>query len=236
MNKLTQNWLTENHIDFEYKKYMVLAYLQGIEQRYSNTEVYPYLSEVLEHYRNLSLLKNNTENLKKGFPKELRGVDWKKLNLNYSESLEDDELIRELRQIIDYSLPLFYNSVIDGKKIYDFVEEHLKIKSVGITPLSNREGYLLFHTEAQKDVHVFQYSISVIGDAGDNVKTLSTHYVQTYTTNVASSYEKMKTELIHTRKELPNPAVYAIECSVNVPFKETLFPVARRCFALRVAA
>jgi hypothetical protein len=236
MRKLTANWLTEDHIDFEYKKYKVLAYLQEVEQYYKNTQVYPWLSEVLEHYRNLSLLKSNTENLKKGFPKELNRFDPEKLNLDYSEILQDDDLITEIRQIIDYSLPLFYNSIVDGKKIYDFVEEHLKIQSVGITPLNNKEGYLLLHTDTQKDVHVFQYAISSIEDASEKMKTLSTHYVQTYTSNLTWTYERVKTELIGSNKELPNPAVYAIECAVDVPFKETLFPVARRFFVMKIAA
>ncbi|MFL5753895.1 MAG: hypothetical protein ACJ76F_10850 [Bacteroidia bacterium] len=236
MKKLTSNWLTEDHIDFEYKKYMVLAYLQEVEQRYKNTQVYPWLSEVLDHYRNLSIVKNNTDNLKKGFPKDLKGFDWKAAGLNYEEVLQDDELIREIKQIIDYSLPLFYNSIMDGKRIYDFVEEHLKIHSVGITPLNNKEGYLLFHIDSQKDVHVFQYTISVIEDATEHLKTLSTHYIQTFTSNLSWSYEKVKTELIRSHRELPNPAVYAIDCAIDVPFKETLFPVAKRFFVLKVAA
>ena len=236
MKKLTTNWLTEDHIDFEYKKYMVLAYLQEVEQRYKSTQVYPWLSEVLEHYRNLSIVKNNSASLKKGFPKDLSGFDWQKQNLNYDETLQDDELIKEIQQIIDYSMPLFYNSIIDGKKIYHFVEERLKIQPVGITPLNNKEGYLLFHTDAQKDVHVFQYAISFIEDAKENMKTLATHYVETYTSNLSLTYEKVKAELLHTHKDLPNPAVYAIDCSVNVPFKETLFPVAKRYFVLKVAA
>ncbi|HWY34525.1 MAG TPA: hypothetical protein VNX68_07755 [Nitrosopumilaceae archaeon] len=236
MSKLTPNWLTENHIDFEYKKYVLLAYLQEVEAHYKDAEVYPWLAEVIEHYRNLNIVKNNTETLKKGFQKEVNGFDWKTLNLTYNNPVEDNELITELNLIIEYSIPLFHNCIIDGKKIYDFVEEHLKLQAVGITPLNIKEGYLLIHTDKQNDVNVFQYGFSALEDSNENSKSLSTKYICTYTSNLSWSYEKVKNELIRTYKELPNPAVYAIDCSINVPFKETLFPVAKRYFVHKMAA
>jgi hypothetical protein len=32
MNKLSENWISEGWIDFEYKKYLLLAYLKNVDE------------------------------------------------------------------------------------------------------------------------------------------------------------------------------------------------------------
>ena len=237
MNKLDANWLTENHIDFEYKKYMLLGYLQEVEQHYKASEIYPWLSEVIDHYRNLLIVKNSAENLQNGFQKQIKGIDWNKLCVLYEErSTKDGEAIQEIKAIIEYSIPLLHGYICDGKKIYDYVENHLILKPIGITPLRTKEGYLFLHTDKQKDIYVFQYNISFFEDATEHLKSLSTELVETYTTTINWTYENVKLDLIRKRKELPNPAVYAIECSVTVPFDETFLPIAKRYFVGKIGA
>ncbi|MBK6833207.1 MAG: hypothetical protein IPG89_02580 [Bacteroidetes bacterium] len=58
MGKLSKDWLTEQHIDLELKQYVLLAYLQEVKESYQATKIYPYLGELIEHYKNLLLIKN----------------------------------------------------------------------------------------------------------------------------------------------------------------------------------
>jgi hypothetical protein len=237
MNSLTENWLTENHIDFEYKKYVVLAYLQDVQQSYKQNELYPCLAEVIEHYRNLKQLKENSERIKKGLLKELKGIDSQKMELLYTKmETGNDELIQELEQIIDFSIPLFFDKIMDGKKIYDFVEKHLSLNSVGITPLRTTEGYIFINEDKKKEVHVYQYRLSNLESAQEHLRQLITRYINTYTHTITGTFEKIKTDLISTRKELPNPAVYAINSPISVPFSPTLLPIVKRFFVSKLAA
>ena len=48
MATLDKNWLTDGWMDFEYKKYVLLAYLQETAQQFDQKKLYPRLSE-LEH-------------------------------------------------------------------------------------------------------------------------------------------------------------------------------------------
>ncbi len=236
MTTLTKNWLTENHIDFEYKKYLVLGYLQDVAQSYQSKELYPCLGEVIEHYRNLKQLKENTEQLKKGFLKELKAIDWKKMELQYKAEHPEDEIINEIEQIIDFSLPLFFEKIMAGKKIYDYVEKHLSLNAVGITPLRTTEGYIFINLDEKKEVFVYQYRISSIESANEQLKQLATRYVSTYEHSITGTFEKIKTDLISTRKELPNPAVYAINSPITMPFSPTLLPIVKRFFVSKMAA
>src|ERR1700757_329354 len=210
MTPLTKNWLTENHIDFEYKKYLVLGYLQDVAQSYKSNELYPFLGDVIEHYRNLKQVKENADQIKKGFFKDLKAIDWQKMELLYKTENPGNEIIQELEQIIDFSLPLFFEKIMDGKKIYDFVEKHLSLNAVGITPLRTTEGYIFINQEEKKEVYVYQYRISAIGQAHEQLKQLITRFVSTYSQSIGGTMENIKTHLISTHKELPNPAVYAV--------------------------
>jgi hypothetical protein len=236
MAALTKNWLTEDHIDFEYKKYLVLGYLQSVEQSYKSNELYPFLGDVIEHYRNLKQVKENADQIKKGFFKDLKAIDWQKMELLYKTESPANEIIQELEQIIDFSLPLFFETIMEGKKIYDFVEKHLSLNAVGITPLRTTEGYIFINLDEHKEIYVYQYRISAIGQANEQLKQLITRFVSTYSQSIGGTLENIKTHLISTYKELPNPAVYAINSPITVPFNPTLLPIVKRFFVSKLAA
>jgi hypothetical protein len=236
MGTLKNNWLTENHIDFEYKKYMVLGYLQDIKKQYERQELYPALADVIVHYKNLKQIKDNATNIKKGFSKDVTGIDWQKMELIHKKENVSDDLFQELEMIIDFSMPLFADKINTGKKMYDYVEQNLSLSVVGIAPLRKEEGYLIINTENQQEVYVYQYGFSVLHNIQEHVRQLYTEYISTYTHTINNTFEKIKQDLISTRKDLPNPAVYAIKSAISTPFTETLLPIAKRFFVHKFAA
>ena len=58
MVSLDKNWLTEGLIDFEYKKYELLAYLKNVGKSFSENRLYPFLGDLIFHYNNILSLKN----------------------------------------------------------------------------------------------------------------------------------------------------------------------------------
>jgi len=236
MSTLKNDWLTENHIDFEYKKYMVLGYMQDIKKQYERQELYPALADVIAHYKNLKQIKDNASYIKKAFSKDVTGIDWQKMELIHKQENISDSLFKELEMIIDFSMPLFADKINAGKKMYDYVEQNLSLSVVGIAPLRREEGYLIINTDNQKEIYVYQYGFSILQNVQENIKQLYTEYISTYTYTINNTFEKIKQDLISTRKDLPNPAVYAIKSAVSRPFTETLLPVAKRFFVHNFAA
>jgi hypothetical protein len=235
MSSLKNNWLTENHIDFEYKKYMVLGYMQDVKIHYERNELYPILTDVIAHYKNLKKIKDNANQIKKGFSKEVTGIDWQKMELIHKQENIPDNLFQELELIIDFAMPLFADKINAGKQIYDDVEQNLSLSMVGITPLRKEEGYLIINTNYQKEIYVYQYGFSVLQNPQENSKQLLTEYVSTYTYSINNTFEKIKQDLIFTRKDLPNPAVYAIKSKLAAPFSQTLLPIVKRFFMMKFA-
>jgi hypothetical protein len=230
MGKLSENWLTESHIDFELKKYTLLAYLQDVQEQYRSNKLYPSLAELIAHYRNLLSIKQSTEKMQDGFHKDLSGFDLQHWKLHFSGAFEEDEAMLILQQVINYSLPLLAENIQEGKTIYDLVEEHLKIQAVGISPVKTNEGYLLLHCKEERNVHAYQYAVSLYESADEKYRSISTCYVSDYSYSISCTYEAIKSDLIHKHREIPNPAVYAVDCKLNIPLQETFLPVAKRYF------
>lgn len=232
---LSKNWLTEKHIDFEYKKYVVLAYIKEVSENFEANRLYPTLSELVEHYRQLVSIKENKQHLKDAFPQRMQQVDMERFLINYEKIVEDDALMAELESIIEYSIPQFKHSLSEGKKIYDFIEEHLSISPVGVMPLYPEQGYM-FIKNASADTIVYEYQITIFQQPDEKYRGIHTTYVKSYTKSFVNTYEYIKTDLVRENKNLPNPAAFAVESDLKLPLEQTLLPIAKRALVKKVSA
>lgn len=228
MKTLNDNWITEKHIDFEYKKYALLAYFQEVNQDFNACKLYPILSDLITHYKNTIAFQENKNRIVNTFPKRISGIDLEQLQLQYDQLLNDDELIREIETIINFSLPKFKYYLEEGKKIYDFIEEHLIIIPVGIIPLHIEEGYLLLKNITENNIKAYQYTIRLFNTSQENYRAIYTDFVDEYRCNYSNTFENIKLHLIKNHKDLPNPATYAIDTDLAIPLQETYLPIAKR--------
>jgi hypothetical protein len=228
MKTLNDNWITEKHIDFEYKKYVLLAYLQEVNQNFDACKLYPVLSDLLTHYSNTLTFKENKNRIAGTFPKRITGFDLEQLQVQYEKLLEDDNLIQEIETIIAFSLPKFKYYLEEGKKIYDFIEDHLTITPVGVIPLHIQEGYLLLKDVGKNNVKAYLYNIRLFNTPKENYRAIYTHFMDEYRCSYNNTFENIKLHLIKNNKDLPNPATYAIDTDLAIPLEETYLPIAKR--------
>lgn len=228
MGNLKHDWLTEGMIDYEYKKYVLLAYLQDIKKRFNLTELYPFLSDLVFHYRNLQRIKDSKQLIYESFPKTITKADFKKLEFTYHKIIQDDDMMKELEDIIAFALPQMEKTINEGKELYEFVEENLEIGPVGVTPIYAREGYMLVNQDAARDVSIFRYQLSVFENSEENYRGISTSYVQDDFRDFSRSFEQIKLDLVRKFKELPNPATYLVVSKLSFPLPQTILPVAKR--------
>jgi hypothetical protein len=228
MQKLNENWLTENHIDFEYKKYVLLAYLQHVSERFDETRLYPALSELVTHYRNVKSLRETKQAMFDSFPEKLSQADFTNFKLVYEKLAEDDKLMQELESIIEFSLPQFEKYLREGKKIYDFIEATLSIFPVGIVPLHADAGYLLLQSGLKSETMVYEYQVTIFDQPNERYRGIYLQYVSSFRKSLSNTYENIKRELVEFNSSLPNPATYVIETELVLPLDDTLLPLAKR--------
>ncbi len=228
MKELNKNWLTEGLIDFEYKKYLLLAYMQGVREHFSSRKLYPVFSDLLFHYKNLINLKQNKALIYESFPKKLSGADFEKLTLLYREIVKDDKIMQELEEIMEYSIPVFENYLMDGKDLYEEIEFSMSISPVGLFSLNHDSGYLFFYVDNIREAKVYEYEMTIFESAEEKFRGIHTHYVETVEKGLYNTFESLKVYLARKYKKMANPATYLVDARVNYPFEETLLPVAKR--------
>jgi hypothetical protein len=228
MKTLSQTWFADGYIDFELKKYTLLAYLKEINQYFTETKLYPQLADIIFHYNNLLAFKENKKYLQEQFPKKLTGIQLEKLQVLYQSMIEDTDLMKELEDIINFAAYKMQRTITSGTEIYEFVENKLNILPIGIIPLDHQEGYFFLCEGKAKNTWVYEYNLSFFERHDEKYRSIKSKFINVWQRNFVNSYVNIKSELIKNRTQLPNPAVYAVETDLNFPIQETLLPIAKR--------
>ncbi|MCL6259665.1 hypothetical protein M3O96_11220 [Aquiflexum sp. TKW24L] len=228
MKSLSENWITEGWIDFEYKKYLLLAYLQHVGGQFKEVKLYPPLADLIQHYTRLKIFEQNRDQIKSAFPKMLVGPDSNEMKFTYKPLVIDDEMMKQLEDIVAFSIPKLKNHIEEGKNIYDFLEREMKIEPIGISPLYQKEGYVFLSFEKTKEVFVYQYKVNLFQNSVDTFKGIMMQLVQKVRRSILNTYEQIKLDLIKTNKELPNPATYCICSRQHIPLEESFVPISKR--------
>ncbi len=228
MNQLKHDWLTEGLIDYEYKKYILLAYLKDIRNRFNMTELYPFLSELVMHYRNLQRIKADKELIYENFPRLLSRADFQKLEFTYQKMVNDDDIMNEIEEILSFAIPAIEKAINEGKELHEFVEENMELEPVGICSIYENEGYLLINQAESTNVQVYRYQVTLFESSEEKYRGINTTFVQNDFRNFARTYEGIKRDLIRRFNDLPHPATYVVSSKFKFPELATLLPVAKR--------
>lgn len=228
MKTLSQTWFADGYIDFELKKYTLLAYLQEINSYFNQNKLYPQLADLIFHYNNLVAFRENKKYLQEQFPKKLTGIQIEKLQLLYESLVQDDELMQELEEIINYASSNMKRTITSATQIYEFVESTLTIEPIGIMPMDHTEGYFMLCEGACKNTWVYQYRLSIFEKHDEKYRSIKTEFVDVWQRNFVNSYQSIKAQLIKNRSDFPNPALYSVETALTIPMEETLLPIAKR--------
>ena len=227
MKSLSETWFAEGYIDFELKKYTLLAYLQQVNKYFNENKLYPQLADVIFHYNNLVAFRENKKFLQEHFPKKLTGIQLEKLQFLYEQMVDDNELMKELEEIINYSTTTIKRTIKSGTEIYEFIEHKLIITPIGLVPLDINEGYF-FLSSGKKNTKVYHYRLSFFEKHDEKYRSIKTSYVDIWQRSMAQTYENIKYDLIKNNIGISNPAVYSIETELTFPIEETLLPIAKR--------
>lgn len=228
MTQLKHDWLTEGIIDFEYKKYILLAYIKDIKSKFNQSQLYPFLSDLIFHYSNLIKIRDSKKLIYENFPQSVSREDFEKLQLSYRKIIEDDDTMNEIEEIISYAIPVITSTIDEGKELYEFVEENLEVSPIGLTPIYKQEGYIFLTKDMTRDISIYRYNVSVFENSNEKFRGISTTFITNDSYNFSRTFENIKLDLAKRYRELPNPASYLIVSKLTFPERETILPVAKR--------
>lgn len=229
MSKLNLEMFTSIDADTEAKQYRILAALQNNRQQFKSNRLYPELAELINLHRTLIELQEKLNGIREDFPKEIKDLDLENKEVIYETlGLEEDQ-INPLLTLIEWADPYIKEVIDEGVAIYEFVNERLEVETVGIIPGYLNEGYFFVPDNNLKELKLFLYEMSLFTSSEQQYRTLKTSYLKSVeTTFLDMEPGSVKLELLGQRSQLPNPATYAFKTDLDFPFKETIFPVAKR--------
>lgn len=230
MKQLTENWFVSGLIDPEYKRYILLAYLQEIEKEFAALRLYPPFADLTQHYESLIAFRNGKLLMDNTFPKFLDKEALQSFTLRYISAQETGGVMKEVEEIVEYAIPTIEAKLNEGKEIYRHIDRHILIEPIGVLPFYRQEGYLLITTAFEREVKAFRYKIQFYENVGVNHFGITLEEKMQFTHSLSCSYEQMKMHLYRTNSELPVPATYLISSEITVPESPTLLPVIKRKF------
>ncbi|NBA84443.1 hypothetical protein GVN16_01645 [Emticicia sp. CRIBPO] len=226
MSKLNPEWLTEQLIDPEYKKYVILAYLKSVKENFDQKKLFPDLKEIENHYSASLDIKEKKKTLKGQFPQKISDINFSNFQL-IRESLTGEDL-EDLDIILDYAIPRFKHVMQLGAEIDGMVSDSLKVSPVGIVPLHLDEGYILLYEEIINETRIYKFKVTVFESAREQHRRVNTTFIASTPKTITNSFENIKLQLIKNNRSIPNPATYLVESRFIYPLEETLLPIARR--------
>ena len=107
------NWYLEDPIDFEHKSYMILGYLQSVDESFIiHKKVSPYLLHLERLLGELDLFEVTYYKMIRGFDKNrYRYFDNPKLEG------ENNQIVLEIKEIVGFSAPLIETRIEYGYKV-----------------------------------------------------------------------------------------------------------------------
>jgi hypothetical protein len=231
MKKLADDWITKGTLDFEYKKYILLAYLQDVGKSFEQHKLYPSFADLIMHYKNAAQLKEGKQKLWKSFPKQLTQLDLKNFRLFFESKVAEDDQLKELEEIVDFALASLKGHITVGKDIFDEVERQLIIEPVGVKALKENEGLLLIDPQYDAFYHIYHYRISIFEAAEEKVRGLQTAFIDKIKKSIGTTLEQIKIQILKNIKLVSNYSAFRVVALQPYPYEETLLPIVKRSFS-----
>tara|TARA_R110002020_G_scaffold223836_1_gene433037 strand:- start:17 stop:727 length:711 start_codon:yes stop_codon:yes gene_type:complete len=232
MKELSPTWITDDYIDFELKKYKLLAYLKYVEGEFKDYKLYPHLGDLISHLSTLESLKEKKTIISNHFPKELTSIDVLQFNLEYKALINQSEHMDELDKILKYSIPEINKYIQKGAKIYDEVEQTMDMLSIGLIPTYSKTGYFILDTDK---LLLYKYEVGdlMIDEA---YKSIKVDHVKDYEKTMENTYEKIRLDIIQNINKIldnPNPPTYVLKVQNKYDIGQTIIPLAKRMLLIK---
>jgi hypothetical protein len=212
---LSDQWLTSDPIDFEYKKYLLLAYEQKMMKEYQKKKVYPSLTDIVDKLKYVNDFLKSANIFEKS-SMSIKKIDWLKKELQYESNIQDD-MFDDLKLTTILARNILSDLYLQFKNLYDEVDDSIMITGSKFTIFDKYDGYLLVKYDKGKKEKIMKYDI---------YKVLHPEPEFRLKTAKASMKE------YYTERFMKN--IFEVTLNDEFPTKASSIPVFRRKFLLHV--
>jgi hypothetical protein len=211
--QLDDSWLTSDPIDFEYKKYLLLAYDQKLKAESKKRKLYPHLTDIVDRLTYVNdFLKNITafENS----AKEVNKIDWVNKEVRYKSKI-NDESFDDIKYLAWYSQNILSDLYIEFMNLYDDIDGCIVINGNRFSVFDKFNGYIRLKYQKKEKILFYEIYKTIDPEPMYHIKTSKAKLVDYYTDRY-------------------NKNIFEITVNEDFPAKESMIPVLRRKFLLHV--
>lgn len=229
MSSLSIETFMRGAADYERAQYEILGGIQGIRSAFAQNIIYPHLSQLVALHRSLNEILRQSDGIRSAARGTVSGLDLEKREVLFDKTNIDDQHLSSVEDLIHWALPRLKSTIEEGTTICEFVEEHLQLEEVGIMPSYVREGYLIIPDEANGRSHILRYEMSLYQSSEEQYRTLRTTVVRTIShAHIRPSPRALKLRMLKENHQMPNPATFAFDSTIEFPYEATTLPLAKR--------
>ena len=220
MNSLLLNTIMNPQQDAELSTYKFLGTLKGYLQNIRNFKTYPALSELV----NLTV---RLENLRKSIL-SAKDSDDGLFILNDENSIfktidPDSENLVLIKWMLSQINPILEEGIV----VYDFVDQNMEIKLINGDSDYKEEGFLIIPNNQTCIFNIYKFNCTLHKSENYPERNLKTEFLQSMILNNQESISIQYKSLLDIFGNNPVP-VYICETSLDFPFEETIYQIARK--------
>ncbi len=222
------DWVFDEPIDYEYKKYKLLAYFKKLDELIKDIKIYPMFTELSVHLASLqTILKENVIlSTNKSFKSYDDEVLLKDLIIKTPPKLNTQE-IGEIDKILKLAGPKFleYFEIFKSHWMYIYDSITLKIKR-NSKNISSEKGYMVYEDKKNSNIFIWEYYIKPLEDDKQFITYLNLIFNgkpnEDKFNNIIGKYSAFTTG---EQRKVP---VFEIKCNAEAALDETLVPLFKR--------
>ena len=115
---LNIDWYIQHPLDFKYKNYMLLDYIQQVDRSYQMKILSPYLLWTENLVNALNILEANRRELIKSTERKSISFQSGKISM-VEKKIDTVENLKVVSEIIEYAMPILESKVVMGYKLLD---------------------------------------------------------------------------------------------------------------------
>lgn len=211
--------------DKELNQYKILAQFKNYSELFRKNKLYPSLAQ-LNQINNLlnSLLAEHQILSVPGTIKKTSSV--KNAGINILNDSSENEDISDTIDIVKWAKPLVDSLMAEGQVIHEFVHSNIRIESIKPDPSYKDEGYLIIPDYKNLLLLLIEYQSSLFDSNNKPIRSLKTKLItQIKIRHNEKSITELGSDLVNKYGSLVNPDVFICKIDMDLPFKETLFPI-----------
>lgn len=226
---LETDWLLNEPIDFEHKKYILLSYFQKIDKLLEESKLYPHFTEVSLHLASIQTLIKEGVTLytDKNFGSLDEELLLKDLMVKpVGRKLNDEEII-ELDKIVKFAATKFFDFFSVIKSYWNIYYD-----SVTFTIRKNKKnvnlgyGFVTFVSKS-KQRYVWEYKINFLNEAKTDYKLNFKLIYQDKDKNLTIKQILTNFSLL-SEEEVSESPIFSMKTTNEYPMDETLVPIFKR--------